>query len=100
MAAAVGKNRSRDRAYCAAGVGDGHAFSARLETDGRRLAAGSTILLGAERHHVSYRISDDCVRGLDGWVPGGDVDGQRVLCSGSVGVDESVSGAKGVRAKS
>ena len=73
------------------GSSDGHAFPAWAETDWRRASAGAAVLLGTERHHVGDRVSDDGVRGLAMGIPGGDVDGQRVLCAGGVGVDEGIS---------
>src|SRR5437667_5305240 len=91
MASAVGPDCSRDAVDCAAGTCDGYAFSPRLARDRKRLTSRAAVLLGIEWNHVRHRIGDDSVRGADGWVPGGDVDGQRVLPSGGVGIEESFS---------
>src|SRR5256886_1542461 len=92
MASALGPDRSRDSVDCAAGTCDGYALSARLARDRKRITSRASVLLGTERNHVRHRISNDSVCGADGWVSGGDVDGQRMLSSGGAGVAKSVSG--------
>src|SRR5256885_12750563 len=92
MASAVGTNWSCDSVDCAIGVGDGYAFSARLTRDGKWITAGSTVLLGPQWNHVCDWIGDDGLRGANIWIPGGDVDGKRMLPSGRAGIAKCVSG--------
>src|SRR2546423_8139964 len=92
MASALGPDRSCDSVDCATGTCDGYAFSPRLARDRKRLTSRASVLLGTEWNHVRHRIGDDSVRGADGWVSGGDVDGQRLLPSGGACVSKSVSG--------
>ena len=92
MVTALGENWSRHRVDCAAGIGDGHAFSSRAAGDGERDLAGAAVLLGTERHHVGNRIGDDGVRSANLWVPGGDVDGECLLFAGGISFEDGVSG--------
>src|SRR5262249_42863486 len=53
------------------------------------------LLLGIEWDHVGDWFSHDSIRRAHLGIPGSDVDGERVLCAGSVGVAEGVSEAVG-----
>src|SRR5205823_6862143 len=88
---ALGKNCGCDLNDRATGPSDGYAFSARSASDRARVAAGASVLLGTERHHVRDRIYNDGVRCFDGWVSGCDVDGKCLLRPRGAGFAKGVS---------
>ena len=50
------------------GLAMGMPFPGGLRRDRRRLVGGAAVLLGTERHHVCYRISDDGICRFDSWI--------------------------------
>ena len=68
-----------------------NAISERTASDGQWIASGASVLLGTERHHVGDRISYHRLCRANGGLPGGNADGQRVLCISGFGVEARLS---------
>src|SRR5262249_33274522 len=85
LASSLGPDCCGDCVDCATRARDGDAIAPRPPSNRQRRAGGYGVVLGIKRHYVGDWIGDDGLRRAHSRIPGGDVDGQRLLpvsCSG------------------